>query len=859
MRSAWGHEVNSLQHADPLTPTLSPSGGEGANPHPVPSGHRPPPAPQGEVSGRRSLALLAAIAVATAAHAQTKPTLTPDQYGQWEVIKNLQASPDGRVVALELERFDGRKRMIWQRDDLNRPAIVDNGAQVQFSKDGQFMAFLVGQTGVVRHVTSGQAVTIEKAKSLSFSGEAAMVMSEGSMTLINLPSLNARSFPGTRGASFNPQSTKVVLFVQTPQGFEAQAVDVATGATTILYRGAEEEPIEVRWAADGGSGFLVTRQGAQVELRHFDLGSGTIRWFDRLQGFPRGYRAVAVRGFESDASATWIQFGITNQFPWGDGVRVSRSDDTSPRGLRALREDTLLGTWNPGSKDFTSWEGPGQSNALVFADGTHVLLERAENPSLNFLDIPHLRDLIWAGDDGKVVLSGVTKEPVLAPSRNAALAFAKGDWWLITTKGPKQLGLKGAANSHAQYRLPVPVARPVWVGNTALITLEGGIVGVSEDGTVRPLTPAMPDVSWELPTEAMKPGGPWPVLWRGEKEGGIGLASWDKPMRVVEKGPFRYDRAKALNDGVLYTRRNFETSPQIRLQRGTDEPTTIFTTNDQQADFAWGKAVPVRYSVGKTPSRGILVYPANFDPAQKYPMIMPLYEKFSQSKQLAYFWPDPTDAYAVQNFSQEGYFVLLPDMEYELGSPGDSAVKSIESALLAAQKLEKAIQPDRVGLMGHSWGAYQAIFGLIKSKLVRCAVAGAPIVDWASLARVDYEANGTPNEAILVESQGRLGADLNTAPQLYAKNSLLPLVKQLEKPLMVAFGSNDKLVPPWQQHLLYGEARAHEKSLILVEYPGEGHIFSQRSNQIDYANRVRAFLKTYLKGANLEPWMSGNQ
>jgi len=807
------------------------------------------------------LSLMPGLAVA-----QSKPTLTPDQFGQWEVIKELRTTPDGAYQALELERMDGRKRMVWKKRDADTAAVVDGASQVQFSNDSHFMAYLTGTTVIVKHVVTGMAVSVESAMRVTLYPGIAVIQTQKAektgVTLVNLAStdgsMETHALPGVSRVFPSPDGKWMVSFVSAPDGNEVDLVQLANGETRVIYRG-EEEPAEVRWAHDGSQGFLVTKQSSQNEVRLFRTSDKRVQWFDRLNNFPRGYRVVAARGFEAGPDANWLTFGITRQYPWNStGVRVSRTDDPSTRGMRALREECDLGLWNP-QTGFTTLETPEQRRALVFADGT-VLTEKAKNPLVDFVTIPHERTLSWGGEELKVALDDVTVDPLLSPNKKVAFAFAQGVWWQIRPGKVTRLNYTGQDSKANQWRLKTPLSRPVWVGATgdAILAFSNELVLVREDGIATSLIQSPTPTTFELVGVA-RPGQPWPVWMHDGNRSELGVVQPGKPYKQIEAGPYRYDRAEVTDTGMFYVRRNFSTSPEIRFAEFGGGNATLFSTNPQQENFAWGKAERVTYLVGKQPSQGLLIYPASFEAGKKYPLVAHMYEKQAEQRANSYFWPDPNDAYNVQAFSQDGFFVFLPDVEFELGKPGDSAVKSLESALREAFKKEPAINAERVGLMGHSWGGYESAYCAIKSPLVRCAVAGAPIVDFSTLALTDHLASGIPNAAILEESQGRLGASVQQSPALYASNSLLGNLKSLTKPLLVAFGSEDKVVQPWQQSLLFTECRNRGILAYLLEYPGENHLFGVRANQVDYANKVRGFFRTYLKGVLAEPWMGGNQ
>ena len=84
----------------------------------------------------------------------------------------------------------------------------------------------------------------------------------------------------------------------------------------------------------------------------------------------------------------------------------------------------------------------------------------------------------------------------------------------------------------------------------------------------------------------------------------------------------------------------------------------------------------------------------------------------------------------VTRYVSNGYIVLQPDIVYDIGYPGDSALKCV---LPATQKVISMgfIDPKRVGIQGHSWGGYQITYMITRTNIFRAVEAGASVVDMA--------------------------------------------------------------------------------------------------------------------------------
>jgi dipeptidyl aminopeptidase/acylaminoacyl peptidase len=313
-------------------------------------------------------------------------------------------------------------------------------------------------------------------------------------------------------------------------------------------------------------------------------------------------------------------------------------------------------------------------------------------------------------------------------------------------------------------------------------------------------------------------------------------------------------------DRFLFSLQSFSEAPGFYVTNGRFEAVKpVLRTNPQQSEFAWGKTQLVSYkSRWGMPLQGVLVYPAVYRQGSTYPMVTVIYERQSDGLH-SYRFPSETDPYNVQMLSQRGYFVFLPDIAYRTGNPGLSAVDCLEPALDAVLRLRAGVDPQRIGLAGHSWGAYQTVFVLTKSKRFRVGVAGAPLTELISMSNSFYWNTGVPNVEIFEASQGRMGVPWWDALQQYMANSPLFQVQGLQAPLMVVFGDEDGAVDWHQGQYLYNTLRRMGKPLVMVVYRGENHFPAKRSNQLDFTRRAWHFLDVHLKGAKPEAWVTQGQ
>ena len=149
----------------------------------------------------------------------------------------------------------------------------------------------------------------------------------------------------------------------------------------------------------------------------------------------------------------------------------------------------------------------------------------------------------------------------------------------------------------------------------------------------------------------------------------------------------------------------------------------VSDANPHKANFVWGKAELVQYkNADGMPLAGVLIKPENFNPNRKYPMIVYIYERLSN--RLHYFVdPKPGTSINPTYYASNGYLVLMPDIAYTVGHPGQSALKCVLPAVQAVVD-QGCVDENAIGIQGHSWGGYQTAYLITQTTRFKAAAAG---------------------------------------------------------------------------------------------------------------------------------------
>lgn len=339
---------------------------------------------------------------------------------------------------------------------------------------------------------------------------------------------------------------------------------------------------------------------------------------------------------------------------------------------------------------------------------------------------------------------------------------------------------------------------------------------------------------------------------------GTGFAIMDINLHVTPL----IERSSALHliqtsdsfESFLFVEQNFSLSPHLLFVDGNGKVTEIAQTNKQQATYEWGKSKLINYQLpGKDKLlKGALFYPESYDEKKEYPLLVVIYEKKS-GEIMEYIPPSEKSSwgFTLSNYVSDGYFVLYPDIIYDVDNPGADALACVTAAVTEVLK-DYSISKERVALMGHSFGGYETAYIMGNTNLFRTAVIGSPMIDLVS-AYLTSDGHGKSNMWRFERDQMRITAPFYSED--FLKNSPLQYVSSITSPILTWTGTKD-LQLDWLHSVKFHNALWRlGKSNTLLVYPDEGHVLMQETNQSDLSKRIKDWLDYYLKSKPKGLWM----
>jgi dipeptidyl aminopeptidase/acylaminoacyl peptidase len=280
-------------------------------------------------------------------------------------------------------------------------------------------------------------------------------------------------------------------------------------------------------------------------------------------------------------------------------------------------------------------------------------------------------------------------------------------------------------------------------------------------------------------------------------------------------------------------------------------PKLILDLNPEFGLYNLGTAQLVEWhSLDGLKIRAELLLPGNYERGRRYPLILGVYGGALSSHGMHTFDNGSGGSGVNQLLASRGYAVLIPDAPQNGVAPMQEIANSVLPGidLLADMGI---IDPDRIGIIGHSYGGYSTLALIVTTTRFKAAVAISGFSDIASeygaLLRTG-EAYGIP---LAETGQGKIGAPPWDNPRRYIENSPYYYLNRVQTPLLLIHGTEDSAVPVTQSDQVFVGLRRLNKEATYVKYEGQDHLVGNwpYAIRVDYFNRILAWFDQHLKSS----------
>ncbi|MCF6214942.1 MAG: DPP IV N-terminal domain-containing protein [Emcibacter sp.] len=225
--------------------------------------------------------------------------------------------------------------------------------------------------------------------------------------------------------------------------------------------------------------------------------------------------------------------------------------------------------------------------------------------------------------------------------------------------------------------------------------------------------------------------------------------------------------------------------------------------------------------------------PSHMIEGQKYPVIFALYGG-PLVQRATRAWGDPFH----QILAQSGYIVFTLDnrgsarrgTEFEGALYRQLGRVEVEDQVAGAEFLKQFdyVDPDRIGVQGHSYGGYIVLMSLFQApEIFKVGVSSAPVTEWRL-----YDTAYTERYLGL--------PDKNKAG--YDNSSVFPFVKGLKGKLLLIHGMADDNVIFNNSSMLLDELQKNAQQFDFMAYPGQTHrIGSDKMRKRHFLNLIKRY------------------
>jgi dipeptidyl aminopeptidase/acylaminoacyl peptidase len=283
------------------------------------------------------------------------------------------------------------------------------------------------------------------------------------------------------------------------------------------------------------------------------------------------------------------------------------------------------------------------------------------------------------------------------------------------------------------------------------------------------------------------------------------------------------------------------------VRSGSEIITKISQANDDYAKMPFGKTEVIKWkSTDGREIEGLLTYPVGYTAGTKVPLILNIHGGPAGVFQQNFI--GGRGSYPIATFASRGYAILRPNprgssgygTEFRRANIKDWGGGDYQDLMTGVDRVIAmgVADPDRLGVMGWSYGGYMTSTIITKTKRFKAASAGAPVTNLMSFTTTADIPGFIPDY---------FGGQFWEAPEVYAKHSAMFNIKGVTTPTLIQHGEADVRVPISQGYELYNALKAQGVPTRMIVLPRQPHGPNEPKMQVAAMQSNLDWFEKYLK------------
>lgn len=799
-------------------------------------------------------------------------------------------SPNGNWVTFT-EFYQHRESMLHLINSENIHYTFRERLWDAFSNDSQWYGNLSKSNSLtVINLESGKDIQFDSVKNAAFSPSGKFIVftrlgEKKQLEVLDLATLHLQQIENIEDFYWSPVHDRLVIQINDHGNFKLRIQSAEKREFEDLPAVSLQPFKGLRWSADGSSVVFLGKGPEGTAVYHYS--EGNLRSIDdqRIGAIFPGYIVQDEELLISrDGENVFFNRKSAENYPQDSGIEEWDTDDPweYPR-LFSVRTSGMLSCWQMRKDKIqtieteaypSSFLDPDLGFAVVYNPWTYEPLYNE-----HFYADLQLKDLVSGSLEPVASKVYVDRYQIsISPQGNFIVYFKDSEWWLYHTQNKQTMNLDQLTginfkNRDYDYTGEVPPIEPVvWEENDRYLILHDSFdlykIDLKHFTATKITSGKEQNRKYRVQRSSFGKGGKKIKFLKGyfsyqvaqndtlllsisDATHNTGLATWDGKSKVTDIA----FEARSINSGILspksgifFKKERYNEPPTICFSDLRKKQKLLYQSNSELLNYDLGSARMIKYkSQSGKELQGSLFYPAGFDPQKQYPMIVNIYEHLSN--QVNNFSPPSMfegNGFNILKYLTEGYFVLYPDFEYQYAAPGISAVKSVTAAVEKAME-NPSIKPGHIGLIGHSFGGYEAAFIATQTELFAAVVAGAAPTNLVSWYHTMGWYWGKSEMWRFENGQFRMGRPFFENKEAFYSNSPFHQVEHLKTPLLLWSGKIDYQVF-WHQSIeMYLSMIRQKKEGKMLLYENEGHLLLKKENQFHLNQSILNWFKHYLK------------